>query len=84
MSPAPPVLPVRVGAHLEGGAGAGGGLGDGVAVVDIVRQHRALLRLGQRRHRQIGIFGSQVDVGAVPKSLDGVSCERERFRKGRE
>lgn len=72
------------GPHLEGAAGADDArVEGGVAVVGIVRQLRAFLRLGKRRHRRIGIFGSHVDVGAVAKSLDGVSWERERFRKGR-
>lgn len=72
----------QLGPYLEGAAGADDArVVHGVAVVDVVRQDRALLRLRKHRRGGIGIFGRQVDVRPIPESLDGVSWERERFRK---
>lgn len=63
--------------YLDGGAG-----GDdarvihGVAVVDIIWQDRALLRLRWRGDRRRGVLGGEVHVGAIAEGLDGVSWGR--------
>lgn len=60
--------------YLDGGAG-----GDdtrvvhGVAVIDVIRQGRALLRLRWEGDGGRGVLGGEVHVGAVPKGLDGIS-----------